>query len=144
MNIVFDVDDTMYDLMEPFRMAHERYFADRTMADCAGLFDQSRIYSDVILEQERQGIVRSEDAFFRRIQRTYQDAGIDVTREESDRFEKGGTIDTRMGADAGCHSNWLFGRTHGNLSCPCEKTDDIYEYLWEKAFSFRIQIPLFF
>lgn len=88
MNIVFDVDDTMYDLMEPFRMAHERYFADRTMADCAGLFDQSRIYSDVILEQERQGIVRSEDAFFRRIQRTYQDAGIDVTREESDRFEQ--------------------------------------------------------
>ena len=65
MNIVFDVDDTMYDLMEPFRMAHERYFADRTMADCAGLFDQSRIYSDVILEQERQGIEQITPAYDR-------------------------------------------------------------------------------
>lgn len=51
MNIVFDIDDTMYDLMEPFRRAHEKYFKDQTMADCARLFDRSRVYSDIILEQ---------------------------------------------------------------------------------------------
>lgn len=88
MNIVFDIDDTMYDLMEPFRKAHEKYFKDRTTADCARLFDQSRIYSDIILEQERQGLIKSDETFYRRIQMTYRDVGIDVTRDESSGFEQ--------------------------------------------------------
>ena len=88
MNIVFDIDDTMYDLMEPFRRAHEKYFKDRTRADCARLFDRSRVYSEIILEQERQGVVKSHEAFYRRIQMTYQDVGINVTWDESDRFEQ--------------------------------------------------------
>lgn len=88
MNIVFDIDDTMYDLMEPFQIAHEMYFSERTPADGAELFERSRICSDIVLKQENQGIIRHEEAFYRRIQMTYQGTGIKISREDSERFEK--------------------------------------------------------
>lgn len=86
-NIVFDMDDTMYDLMEPFRKAHEKIFAQKVTADINELFKRSRIYSDIILEQEKAGEIRKEDAFYERLRMTYQDAGLNLKREEGDRFE---------------------------------------------------------
>lgn len=87
-NLVFDIDDTMYDLMEPFRKTHEEFFADRTSAECTELFFKMRSYSDIILEQEQRGEIPTSEAFYRRIVPTYRDVGIHVGREEGARFEK--------------------------------------------------------
>lgn len=87
-NFVFDIDDTMYDLMEPFKKAHEKLFAERVSADCTGLFMKSRIYSDIILEKEKDGKIRKEDTFFERLRMTYEDVGLVISREESERFEE--------------------------------------------------------
>lgn len=86
-NFVFDLDDTMYDLMQPFKKAHDKLFAERTHAGCAELFKKSRVYSDILLEQEREGKIAKEDAFYERLRLTYGDAGLTVKREEGDRFE---------------------------------------------------------
>lgn len=88
MNFVFDVDDTMYDLMEPFRKTHEKFFADRTSAECTELFFKLRAYSDVVLEREQRGEILPGEAFYQRLVPTYRDVGIEVSREESGRFEK--------------------------------------------------------
>lgn len=88
MNLVFDMDDTMYDLMEPFKKVHDKIFADRKDVDCERLFMLSRINSDIILEWEKSGKIRKEDTFFQRMRMTYQDVGIDLTREEGDYFEE--------------------------------------------------------
>lgn len=88
MNFVFDMDDTMYDLMEPFKKAHDRIFADQVEVDCERLFMLSRINSDIILEWEKNGKIRKEDTFFQRMRMTYQDVGIDLSREEGDCFEE--------------------------------------------------------
>ena len=45
-NIIFDVDDTLYDLMEAFDKVHKEFFEDKTKEDCEELFKRSRIYSD--------------------------------------------------------------------------------------------------
>lgn len=87
-NFVFDMDDTIYDLMEPFKKAHDKLFADRVKADYERLFMLSRMNSDIILEWEKNGRIRSEDAFYQRMRMTYQDAGIDISREEGDCFEE--------------------------------------------------------
>lgn len=87
MNLVFDIDDTLYDLMEPFRLAHEKYFASRTSADVTELFRKSRHYSDMILSQEKQGLIAPEAAFSKRIQMTYQDAGLAVSDDACRLFE---------------------------------------------------------
>ena len=79
MNIVFDVDDTLYDLMAPFQAAHEKFFSSQTAADATELFMKSRLYSDMILAQEKQGLTAPEDAFAKRIQMTYQDVGLSVS-----------------------------------------------------------------
>lgn len=86
-NFVFDLDDTMYDLMQPFKKAHEVLFAERFPADCTELFQKSRIYSDILLEQEKEGKIAKKDAFYERLRLTYGDAGFMVKREEGDRFE---------------------------------------------------------
>lgn len=88
LNLVFDMDDTMYDLMEPFKKAHEKLFAGRVSADCTELFMKSRIYSDIILEKEKDGKIRKEDTFFERLRMTYGDAGLVINREESEGFEE--------------------------------------------------------
>ena len=88
MNLVFDLDDTLYDLAEPFRRAHIELFSKQLGVECEELFRKSRIYSDEILALEKKGIIPSKDTFYHRIYRTYQDAGLDLNRDICDRFEE--------------------------------------------------------
>ena len=88
MVIVFDLDDTLYDLSEPFRRAHKELFAKTLGEDCEELFRMSRIYSDVALALEKEGKIASKDAFFMRIHRTYLDVGMDLDRATVDCFEE--------------------------------------------------------
>ena len=86
--LIFDLDDTLYDLSEPFRRCHKELFADILGEDCSELFRMSRVYSDEILELEKQGKIPFEDTFYHRIKKTYADAGLDVNRETADQFEE--------------------------------------------------------
>lgn len=88
MNLVFDIDDTLYDLMEPFQKAYEKLLAPRTEMSGEEMFLKSRVYSDIVLEQEKEGKVRPEDSFYLRMKMTCQDAGIALTREEGRAFEE--------------------------------------------------------
>lgn len=87
MNIIFDLDDTLYDLSWPFRQSHKELFAETLGEDCEELFRMSRIYSDEVLALEKEGKILSKDAFFLRIHRTYMDVGLDMDRETADCFE---------------------------------------------------------
>ncbi len=88
MNIIFDLDDTLYDLSDPFRRAHSEIFSEMLGEECEELFRMSRIYSDEVLALEKEGKISSKDAFYRRIHRTYQDVGLDLERAIADRFEE--------------------------------------------------------
>lgn len=87
-NIIFDVDDTLYDLMEPFEKAHEELMTDRTDADCEKLFNKSRIYSDEAFYMSREGKISKDEEFAYRIQKTYADVGVKVSKEEAKQFEE--------------------------------------------------------
>ena len=88
MNLIFDVDDTMYDLMWPFQKAFEKVLADKTNVSCEVLFGRSRVFSDIVLEKEKEGEIRSDDAFYQRMKMTCEDVGCAITREESAEFER--------------------------------------------------------
>lgn len=87
MNLVFDLDDTLYDLMDPFQKAFEKLLADRTEIDCEDVFMKSRIYCDIVLYREKEGLIRPEDAFYERMRMTCEDVGISITGEETRQFE---------------------------------------------------------
>ena len=40
--LIFDLDDTLYDLSEPFRRAHAELFAERLGEDCNENFDNDK------------------------------------------------------------------------------------------------------
>lgn len=87
MNLVFDLDDTLYDLMGPFQEAYEKLWAGRTALDCEEFFKKSRVYSDVVLHKEKAGLIRPEDAFYERMRLTCEAAGFSISREEARQFE---------------------------------------------------------
>lgn len=82
-NVIFDVDDTLYDLMEAFDKVHKEFFEDKTKEDCEELFKRSRIYSDEAFYMAREGKISHDDEFAYRIQKTYKDSGIEVSKEEA-------------------------------------------------------------
>lgn len=86
MNLIFDLDDTLYDLMGPFELVHRKLYADKTDADCTELFIKSRDYSDEIMEAEIKGAIPHEDCFYERIKRTYHDVGIEMSRKDTEEF----------------------------------------------------------
>ena len=87
-NVIFDVDDTLYDLMEAFDKVHKEFFEDKTKEDCEELFKRSRIYSDEAFYMAREGKISHDDEFAYRIQKTYKDSGIEVSKEEAKQFEE--------------------------------------------------------
>lgn len=87
-NVIFDVDDTLYDLMEAFEKAHKELFADQTDTECEELFKRSRTYSDEAFYMAREGKISHDEEFAYRIQKTYADEGIEVSKEEAKHFEE--------------------------------------------------------
>ena len=88
MNLIFDLDDTIYNLMGPFQIAHEAIFADKVDVDCTEVFMRSRIVCDDILTKEKAGLIAPEECFYQRIKLIYQAYGVDVDRETAEEFEK--------------------------------------------------------
>ena len=87
-NVIFDVDDTLYNLMEPFEKAHKELMAARTDADCEELFEASRTYSDEAFCMSREGKISEDEEFAYRVQKTYADVGVEVSKEEAKQFEE--------------------------------------------------------
>ena len=88
MKIIFDVDDTIYNLMQPFFEAHNEIYGNRTDADCEQLFMASRIYSDEAFYMHERGEITAAEEFAYRIRKTYADVGIQVSDQEAGFFEE--------------------------------------------------------
>lgn len=87
MNIIFDMDDTIYDLSGPFKKAHQDLFADRTDADPETIFQLSRIYSEKAFYRQERGEITKKEEFAYRIRNCYKDVGVVATDDEAEEFE---------------------------------------------------------
>lgn len=86
--LVFDVDDTLYDLAAPYREAYAKTFGTRHNLPVDELFKMSRVYSDKALDLLTEGKISEEDHKVLRVQWTLQDWGVAVSREEALNFQK--------------------------------------------------------
>ena len=86
--LIFDLDDTLYDLAEPFYQAHREMFSMYPEIDCRELFEKFRIHADIILHKEKAGLIPPEDCMPLRIKRTYAEAGLELDSETIQLFEK--------------------------------------------------------
>lgn len=87
MYFLFDLDDTLYDLMEPFQKTHDALLSNRTQASCEQLFMASRRYSDEAFYRWAQGLLSKKEEFAYRIRKTYADVGLELSEDEIQTFE---------------------------------------------------------
>ncbi len=86
--IVFDVDDTLYDMMTPFGYAFERLFGEAHRdVDLTRLFVLSRKYSDAVFEDTTSGRMTMEEMYIYRIRQSCADMGIAISEAEALQFQ---------------------------------------------------------
>ena len=86
--LVFDLDDTLYNLMDSFAGAHEELYADRTNIKSGELFAASRKYNAIAFDMWNRGEITQKEEFAYRIRESYREFGVELTEAEIEEFEK--------------------------------------------------------
>ena len=73
--VVFDVDDTLYDLSTPFNEACRTVFPEDTGLDLEGAFLASRRYSDSVYASSLSGKISMEEMYIYRFENAFRDYG---------------------------------------------------------------------
>lgn len=72
-SLFFDIDDTLYNQLEPYGRAFENVFGGQIRLDISDLFRRSRKHSDVSYQLLLEGKIDSEQMFIYRIQKALEE-----------------------------------------------------------------------
>ena len=84
--ILFDVDDTLYDLSLPFKETFWEVFPGESI-DLEGAFLASRKYSDMIYDRSLKGEISMEEMYIYRLGNAFRDYGKIIDGETALRFQ---------------------------------------------------------
>ncbi|MDT3425971.1 putative hydrolase of the HAD superfamily [Paenibacillus forsythiae] len=88
--IFFDLDDTLYDHLVPFRNAvREVIQPDESVLDVLHLFDRVRYHSDQLWPRYLQGEFSLDETRVRRMEIAFSEFGIHLSREQATLVQKG-------------------------------------------------------
>jgi putative hydrolase of the HAD superfamily len=86
--VLFDLDDTLYERLVPFRNAYEEKFGKKYTLSVEELFRANSRHSDEVFELSSAGAISMREMYIYRIQKAFQDLGISVGEEECLRFQE--------------------------------------------------------
>ena len=84
--IVFDVDDTLYDLSLPFKEAFAEVFPGEKI-DLEGAFLASRRYSDSVYARSLSGEISMEEMYIYRFESAFRDYGMIIDAQGALEFQ---------------------------------------------------------
>lgn len=85
---IFDVDDTLYDQLEPFRRAFQKHFSRfEDEVKIEELYKLSRKYSDEAFETTGYEITNMRKMHIYRISKAFEELGIRISEEEALQFQ---------------------------------------------------------
>lgn len=87
-SILFDMDDTLYDQIEPFKKAYDAIFGERFDVDIYELFERRSVRGDEVFELAQSGKMPMDEMHIYRIQKAFEDLGCEVSAEESLAYQK--------------------------------------------------------
>lgn len=95
-HVLFDIDDTLYDQVRPFDLGFRETFGERFdhagpdggPLDVVALFRASRRHSEEVFEASERGEISMEEMYVYRIQKSFEDFGLDVSREDCLRMQE--------------------------------------------------------
>ena len=85
--ILFDVDDTLYDLSEPFCKAYTELFGQEEEALLQKIFRSSRKYSDEVYNKALAGEITMEEMYIYRVQNALLDYKKQITDKKALEFQ---------------------------------------------------------
>ncbi|WP_458120110.1 HAD family hydrolase [Paenibacillus sp. Z6-24] len=89
MNLLIDVDDTLYDQLTPFTEAYQSVFGQLYEdGPVDQIFIKSRVYSDEVFEQVSSGQMSNADMHVYRMTRAMEDCGMRITAEQALAFQE--------------------------------------------------------
>lgn len=86
--IVFDMDDTLYEQIEPFQRACKDVFGGRLEPDIRRLFAARSRRSNEVFEDAMAGKISMEEMFIYRGQMAFADLGYQITPQEALDFQR--------------------------------------------------------
>lgn len=86
--VVFDVDDTLYDMAQPFYNALRRLYGERSTFDLPALFLSFRRYSDERFEESQTGKISMDEFYIYRIRKTLEEADVQTTDAQALAFQR--------------------------------------------------------
>ena len=87
--VIFDVDDTLYDQVLPFKTAFKRIFAEAlTEQEIEKLYIVSRKYSDILFDKQQAGLLSLEELQIRRIAAACQEFDLPINKEKALEFQQ--------------------------------------------------------
>lgn len=84
---LFDIDDTIYNQMWPFRTAFDEHFKKHNGIPIEELFQYSRKYSDEVFEQTESGVLPLREMHVYRITKAFEVYNIKIEKEEALNFQ---------------------------------------------------------
>ncbi|MBT2655153.1 HAD family hydrolase [Bacillus sp. ISL-18] len=84
----FDLDDTLYDQLQPFQAAYHRVFSTITDISILALFKKSREYSDKVFGLTESGEMSLEKMHQYRMINAFKDFGYSISTDEANAFQK--------------------------------------------------------
>ena len=87
-NLIFDVDDTIYNQLEPFENAVKKIFYNYGGLNPLEIFKSHLKYSDELLRLTENGTLSLEDMRICRITKALSDFGKSITVKEAKDFQK--------------------------------------------------------
>ena len=88
MNFIFDVDDTLYDLTQPFRKTVERLWGNQFAVDVEQLFTLTRKHGDALFPKIMSGEITLDDAGALRVCLAMEELGYSIDPKEAQRFQQ--------------------------------------------------------
>lgn len=89
--LIFDLDDTLYDLSVPFLRAYDVCFADtyglQHKIPRKELFIDMRTHNNEIYDKTQTGEITAEEMYVYRITKAMEDFGVTISREEALNFQ---------------------------------------------------------
>ena len=87
MNLLFDVDDTLYDQLKPFKKAYDKHFS-YTDITIEQLFKLSRKFSDKVFLLSESGQMTKEEMHIYRIQKAFDELGYNISSYQAHSFQE--------------------------------------------------------
>lgn len=87
-NFIFDVDDTLYDQLEPFKKAFQENFSPKKVISIEALYRYSRKFSDEVFEQSQQGRISMDEMYIYRLTKAFNEFDISIQPKQALAFQK--------------------------------------------------------